>query len=341
MKQLLNTLYLTTEECHLKLNNHGIEIEKPEGEKIRIPADSINSIVCFGNTSITTPLIGYCGEKEISLSFFSAYGKFLGRVEAPVHGSILLRQQQFHMQNQGGERVLQLVREILSAKLGNSRRMLIKIASGMQEHETLIRKAAEEIAARENALKQAADIAAMRGLEGNAASSYFCAFAKALNGNKYGFSFDGRQQHPAADPVNGLLSFLYTLLKNETVSALEAVGLDPYCGFMHSLRPGKPSLALDLMEEFRSSLCDRLALSLIHLKQITPKDFIMEHGLPRLTADARHTVLNAWQKRKREEIQHPLLHEHIPIGLLPFAEAQLLARMIRGETEAYTAFGWR
>ena len=341
MKQLMNTLYITSEECHLKLNNHGIEILKPEGEKLRIPANSIDSIVCFGNTSVTTPLMGYCGKNGISLSFFSEYGKFYGRVETAAHGNILLRSRQFALREQGGEPVSRLVRSFIAGKLGNSRRMLMKAASGIKEGAEEIRKAAEEIAMREKSLWISNDTETLRGLEGSAAASYYSAFSCLLQGENYGFAFNGRHRHPAEDPVNGLLSFLYTLLKNETVSALEAVGLDPYCGFMHSLRPGKPALALDLMEEFRSPLCDRLALSLIHLRQITPADFEPQDGTPMLNDAARKRVLNAWQSRKKEAIFHPGSGEKISIGLLPYAQAQILARTVRGDVNEYTAFGWR
>ena len=339
MKQLLNTLYVTTSDCRLNLSNHGIEIHKPDGEKTRVPLVDLESILCFGSTTITTPLMAYCAEKGVSLSFFSEYGRFQSRVEGPTHGSILLRKAQFHFLENQEKEVTDLCRKIVDSKLANSREILLRSAREMGEEGQSLKKAASAIAEYRNRVHKAESADSIRGLEGAAAAAYFGGFSHLIREEKTGLRFEGREQHPPKDPVNGLLSYLYTLLTNDAIAALEAVGLDPQCGFFHSLRPGKPSLALDMVEPFRSPLCDRLALALIHRKQITPDSFLPDDT--RFTAEARHTVLSAWQSRKAEEIFHPELDEKIPIGLLLFAQARLLARYIRGEAEEWTSFRWR
>ena len=341
MRQLLNTLYVTTSECRLNLSNHGIEINKPDGTKVRVPLVDLESILCFGSTTITTPLMGYCGENGISLAFFTEYGRFMARVEGPTHGSVLLRKAQFRFLEENNQGVIDLCRRIVETKLANSREILLRSARDIGAEGEPLRVSATAIANYRQKVEQAESIDSIRGLEGAAAAAYFRGFSYLIRENETGFRFEGREQHPARDPINGLLSYLYTLLANDAVAAMEAVGLDPQCGFFHSLRPGKPSLALDMMEPFRSPLCDRLALALIHRRQITPDSFTEHDGLPMLTHEARQMVLNAWQSRKRKELLHPELHERIPVGLLIFAQAQLLARFLRGEADEWQPFRWR
>lgn len=343
MKRLLNTLYVTTRDTKLRVSNNAIVCERPnEEQEIRILSHTIESILCFGNTSVTTPLIQFCGEKGIALSFFSEYGRFYGRVTGPTHGNILLRRAQFHLLDAEPERRLHIVRAILGAKLRNAREVLVR---GLREHasedaQMILADSIQTIKKYAERLAGTSEIETMRALEGLAAAEYFKGFAQ-LIGRDTGMKFSGREKRPPKDKVNSLMSYLYTLLANDVQSALESVGLDVACGFLHSLRPGKPALALDVMEELRAPLCDRVVLALINRKQIGNESFVEKDGLFFLTKPARRVVLATWQKRKQEEIMHPVLKERIPIGLIPFAQAQLLARTVRGEADAYVPMRWR
>lgn len=343
MKKLLNTLYITTKDSYLSLQNNAVAVLVGGEEKVRIPANTLGSICCFGNTSVSSPLIAFCGENGISLSFFSEYGKFCGRIEGPVHGNVLLRQSQFRTVDLP-EVKTSLVQSMLLGKILNSKECLARWKREYSQTDGCIDKSIAVLTDTVRQLKTCFDIDSMRGLEGIAAASYFHGFAAAIRQPKQNgqvFSFDGRNRRPPEDPVNALLSFLYTLLKNDYQSALEGVGLDPAVGYLHTLRPGRPALALDMMEELRAPLCDRLVLSLINRGQITEKDFVDLEAPVRLTDDGRKTVLSAWQKRKMETIRHPFLQETIPIGLIPHAQAMLMARVLRGELDVYPPFHWR
>ena len=338
MKKLLNTLYVTTHDTRLSVSNNGVIAENPEtGEKVRITGTAIDSIVCFGNTSVTTPLIGYCGESGISLTFLSEYGRFLGRVSGPVSGNVLLRRAQYTQDQKRTEEGF--VKPILAGKMRNSREVLMRAARDKADANI-----ADNIALIENCLNRIGDIHgtdALMGLEGIAARAYFDALPFLIGSDEPEMSFSDRNRRPPRDRVNALLSYIYTLCASDAQSALESVGLDPQCGYLHALRPGKPALALDLMEELRAMLCDRFVLSLINLKQIDKNSFEYRDGMFRLTAAARRTVLDAWQKRKQEEIYHSVFKERVEIGMLPYAQAQLLARFVRGDEPAYKAYTWR
>ncbi len=342
MKKLQNVLYVLTPDSYLFCQNEAIGIKIGGVEKARIPSHTIESILCFGNTTVSTPFIAFCGERNIGLSFLSDYGKFYGRIYGPVSGNVLLRKKQYDAINDKKCSVA-IVKTILYAKFANSRMVLMKSAREQTDEtrkNNLVR-AAEKIAKTAILLDTASDIDSMRGLEGNAASDYFFAFDDMIKLQEGELVFEKRSRHPPENEVNALLSFLYMLLKNDVQSALECVGLDPAAGFLHALRPGRPSLALDLMEELRAPLCDRLALSLINLKQIKAKDFEAESGRFILSDKARRMVIDQWQKRKKEEIIHPFFEQKIEIGLIPYAGAQLFARVIRGDLDEYPAFHWR
>ena len=338
MKQLQNTLYILTPETYLSLQNETIAVKVGGVEKVRVPAHTINAIYCFGNITVSTPLIGFCGSHGISLIFLSEYGRFYGRVQGPVSGNILLRRRQFAAVEDPVQRI-RLVRSILLGKLANSKVFLLRHRREHPEREAEITPAIERLTEAARRLRECPTVDSMRALEGVAAAAYFSTMPAMLGDSK--FQFSGRNRRPPEDPVNALLSFLYTLLKNDVQSALEGVGLDPAAGFLHTLRPGRPALALDLMEELRAPLCDRLVLTLIHRGQISEKSFDQLTAPVLLSETGRKTVVAAWQKRKQETITHPFLGETIPVGLIPHAQAQLLARVLRDELDEYPPFLWR
>lgn len=338
MKQLLNTLYILTPESYLFLENEAVGVKIGGEEKVRVPAHTIDSIFCFGHVTVSTPLIGFCGQRGISLVFLSEYGKFYGRIQGPVQGNILLRRRQFARldDNMFSKR---LVRSILLGKLVNSREILLRARRERTEREEVFTEAVHKIANIAEELRESPNIDSMRGLEGAAAAAYYSALSAMLIGEE--MRFEGRNRRPPEDPVNALLSFLYTLLKNDVQSALEGVGLDPAAGYLHTLRSGRPALALDLMEELRAPLCDRLAVSLINRGQIRTKHFEQLTPPVLLGEAGRKIVLKAWQERKKEHILHPFLQEKIQIGMIPHAQAMLLARVMRDELDEYPPFHWR
>lgn len=342
MKRLLNNLYVLTPDSYLSVQNETIVVKAGGTEKIRLPAHGVESIFCFGNTTVSTPLIAFCGQRGISLSFFSEYGRFYGRISGPVHGNILLRRRQFAALDDPvfSQR---LVRSFLLGKLTSSKEMLLR-ARREQPPSTAqdaLLTATQRITNIALQMSDCASVNSLRGLEGAAAAAYFEVFPHMIKSTFPELTFSNRNRRPPEDPVNALLSFLYTLLKNDVQSALESVGLDPAAGFLHALRPGRPALALDLMEELRAPMCDRMALALINRGQITPDSFEQLTAPVLLRETARKTVLGAWQKRKQEIIIHPFLQEKIPIGLIPFSQAMLLARVFRGELDDYPPFHWR
>ena len=338
MKHFLNTLYILTPESYLFLQNETIGVKVGGTEKIRVPAHTIDSIYCFGNVTVSTPLIGFFGARGIHLVFLSEYGKFHGRVQGPVSGNILLRRQQFAALEDPVQRT-RLCKSILLGKLVNSKLFLQRQKREREDANGRIADAIEALTDAAKDLREAVTIESMRGIEGAAAAAYFSALPDMLQGTT--LSFSGRTRRPPEDPVNAVLSFLYTLLKNDVQSALEGVGLDPAAGFLHTLRPGRPALALDMMEELRAPICDRLAIALLNRKQITETSFEQLHAPVLLNEDGRKTILSAWQKRKQETIRHPFLEETVPVGLIPHVQAKLLARVLRGELDEYPPIVWR
>ena len=340
MRQLKNTLYITTEDSYLFWENECIAVKVGGVEKVRIPAISIESIVCFGNTSVSAPLIRFCGERGIGLTFLSENGRFYGRINGPVSGNVLLRQRQF-LSCSDPLFSARMASHFLCGKLLNEKNMLMRAAreTADGEREKRLKDKALEIAGLSKDLKEPLSTAAMRGIEGAAAAAYFSCFDMMLKTKE--MRFEERSRRPPKNEVNAVLSFLYMLLKNDVQSALEAVGLDPACGYLHTLRPGRPALALDIMEELRAPLCDRMALALFNRGQLDKKDFDLELGQCLIEEKARKLLISSWQNRKKETVQHPFIKEKIEIGLIPFVQAQLLARVLRGDLAEYPPFIWR
>lgn len=342
MKKLLNTLYVLTPESYLFCRNENICVRIGGEDKIAVPALALESIVCFGQMTVSTPLLEFCGKRGISITFLTQNGQFMGRFYGPVSGNVLLRKQQYaSLQNETFCK--ELVRTILFAKLQNSKLVLAraartdKIESGkafLQQGAEQLREAAENLAACDS-------VDSMRGIEGAAATAYFSRMDEMLAGNPGGFRFETRSRRPPRNEVNAALSFTYMLLTNEMQSAMETVGLDPAAGYLHTLRPGRASFALDLLEELRAPLCDRFVISLFNKKQLSAQDFEQNEEAVYLNERGRKTLLTAWQKRRGEEIIHPFLGEKVQIGMIPYVQAMLFARVLRGDLDMYPPFVWR
>ena len=339
MKQLLNTLYLLTPDSYLFCRNETIAVKVGGVEKSAVPAKDIEAIVCFGQMTVSTPLLEFCGKRGISITFLSPHGQFCGRFYGPVSGNVLLRKKQYESISQP-EFAARLVRDLLLGKIRNSKTVLLRAARNHQEAAPLLTHAADHLSELACQLESCDLVDSMRGIEGAAATIYFSQFDSMLH-SPHGFRFEARSRRPPRNEVNALLSFVYTLLTREISSALEAVGLDPAAGYLHTLRPGRPSFALDLIEELRAPLCDRFALSLLNLGQLGEKDFESDSEAVFLNDRGRRTVLTSWQKRKAETVQHPFLRENIPIGVIPYAQAMLFARVLRGDLDRYPPFVWR
>lgn len=343
MKKHLNTLYVTTQNAYLFKEGQSVVVRVEQENRLRLPIHTLDGIVCFGAVSMSPFLMHHCAENNVAVSFLSEYGKFLARIQGPVSGNVLLRREQYRVADRP-EEAAEITRNILIGKLANARTVLrraLRDNAGKGDLQGL-EKAERRLTQYLRRLETPRPVDDLRGIEGEAAASYFSAFPRLVTVSDEAFTFSGRNRRPPTDPVNALLSFTYTLLVHDCRSALEGVGLDPCVGYLHTDRPGRPSLALDLMEEFRAFLADRLVLSLINRKQIQPNDFNdSAGGAVTMTDDARKTLLAAWQKRKQEEITHPYLREKCKIGLVPHLQAQLLARHLRGDLEAYPPFIWR
>lgn len=342
MKKLLNTLYVLTPESYLFCRNENICIRIGEHEKLCVPALTIDSIVCFGKMTVSTPLLQYCAEHGISVTFVTETGRFMGRFYGSVSGNVLLRKRQYESLNEDTFRK-QFVRSVLLAKLRNCKLVLIRAARSAKNEE--VRQALTEGVAQ---LGQAVeklllceDVDSMRGIEGAAATVYFSRLDNMLWGNPGGFRFESRSRRPPRNEVNAALSFTYMLLTSQIQSAMETVGLDPAAGYLHTLRPGRPSFALDLIEELRAPLCDRFVISLFNKGQLSASDFEKNEEAVYLNERGRRTLLSAWQRRKQEEIIHPFLGEKVQIGMIPYAQAMLFARVLRGDLDAYPPFVWR
>lgn len=337
MKKLLNTLYVSTQGMYLHREGETLVAELNREVRMRLPIHTLSGIVCFGNVMCSPFLLGLCGERGVHVSFLSEHGRFLARVSGSVSGNVLLRREQ-HRVVSDNLKACEIARNMVIGKIANSRTVLQRVLRDHGENSDV----AHAVAMLANVIRRAQnsrDIDTLRGLEGEAASRYFDVFDALIVSQKEDFAMRGRSRRPPLDPVNALLSFLYTLLAHDCEAALEGVGLDPQMGFLHALRPGRPSLALDLMEEFRSVLADRMAVSLINLNQVTARGFIpSESGAVMMKDDTRKVVLTAWQKRKQEVVMHPFLGEKVEVGLLPHVQALLLARHLRGDLDAYPPY---
>jgi len=343
MRQILNTLYVTTQGAYLSRERENVLVSVKRETKLRVPIHNLGGIVCFGQVSCSPPLLGLCGERNVLVSFLSEQGKFLARVQGPVSGNVLLRREQYRRADDEVSSAA-IARTVVIAKIANSRTVLMRAARDRPEDPSAksLNLAAVKLARMLRELKQPLVLEAVRGVEGKAARGYFGAFDHLITTNKEDFFFHVRSRRPPLDNLNALLSFLYSLLTHDSISALEATGLDPAVGFLHRDRPGRPGLALDLMEEFRPFLADRLALSLINRQQVRGKGFKKtESGAVMMDDETRKEVLVAYQKRKQEEIQHPFLEEKVEVGLLPFVQAMLLARYLRGDLDGYPPFLWK
>ena len=341
--QLLNTLYVTLPDSRLRLDNDTLRVEVREETRLRVPLHHLQAVVCFGHVGLSAPLMHRLAEDGVALVLLDANGRFKARLEGAVTGNVLLRQAQHRAVDNAGF-TLELARALVAGKLKNQRQVLLRGARETKQvdDEAKVTRAAQDLAASLRALPAAASLDTLRGIEGEAARTYFAALNLLVRSNLRGlFSMDGRSRRPPRDRMNALLSFLYSMWTNDCRSACEAAGLDPQLGFLHAVRPGRAALALDLVEEFRP-WADRLALSLINRRQLTAADFVVEEaGGVRLTDAARKQVLVAWQERKREELRHPFLGETAPLGLVAHLQAQLLARHLRSDLDGYPAFIWK
>ncbi len=346
MRRMLNTLYVTSDGAWLRKDGANLVVEVDGAERGRAPLHMLDGVVSFGRPGGSPALMAACAEAGVTISYLSPNGRFMARVEGPKNGNVLLRRTQFRVADDPA-RAVPIVRGIVAAKTANQRTVVLR---ALRDHkESMAEPAVEALSAAERRLGDVArrtlavtDVDGLRGLEGEAAATYFGVFDHLIRPDGTAFRFNGRSRRPPLDRTNALLSFLYAMLGHDCRSALEAHGLDPQVGFLHADRPGRASLALDLMEELRPVLADRLALSLVNRGQLNADDFTVEEaGGVRMTEDARKRVLIAWQERKRDELRHPFLGESAPLGMLAHLQAQLLARHLRGDLDGYPGFIWK
>ncbi len=339
MKRHLNTLYITSPDAYIRKEGMTFVVEIEDKKALQAPVHTIENIVCFGFKPLTPALMAFCVENNIGISYLSMHGKFLARVYGEQRGNVLLRKTQYSMHDIE-EKSLAIAKNIIAAKITNSRSVLQRHKRNHGDSaDGRVSRAVDEHARYIKLVQNAHNLDVLRGYEGDAASLYFGCFNELITSQKEDFVMNGRTKRPPLDYVNALLSFVYMLLVNELRSAMETTGLDPQVGFLHRIRPGRPSLALDLMEEFRAYIADRIVLNLINLKQVTKADFERrETGEIRISDRGRKEVLMAYQKKKDEVIEHPFLGEKTTVGLLPHIQAMLLARYIRGDMEQYPPF---
>lgn len=343
MQQLLNTLFVMTEGSYLRLDHETVKVELEGQLRLQVPLHHLSGFVLFGNVMTSPFLLQKCAEEGRSLVMLDRNGRFTCRMVGKVSGNILLRHAQHRAIADEGKRTA-VVRNIVAGKLQNARQVLMR---GARESRSSIaseelRTAADLHGRGIERIAFVSDIEFIRGIEGDSAKVYFDTFDRLVNDDRGTFRMNGRNRRPPRDPMNALLSFLYVLLLNDCVSAIEGVGLDPQMGFLHVMRPGRPSLGLDLMEELRPILADRLALTLINRRQITDRHFEPRPGgAVYLNEDGRKAVVAAYQKRKQDEVHHPVLDQKVPLGLVPHAQSRLLARHIRDELEGYPPFLYR
>ncbi|WP_432821996.1 type I-C CRISPR-associated endonuclease Cas1c [Trichloromonas sp.] len=343
MKQLLNTLFVMTEGSYLHLEGETVKVKVDGENRLQVPLHHLGGFVLFGNVMTTPFLLHKCAEDGRSVVLLDRNGRYRCRMVGKVGGNVLLRHQQ-HLSIEDGSKKSAIVRNMVGGKLQNTRQVLMRGQREAKEAEFAapLQKAADLLGRAIERLPGSDDIEFMRGLEGESAKVYFDCFDRMMTQNREVFRMNGRNRRPPRDRINALLSFLYVLLLNDCISAVEGVGLDPQMGFLHVMRPGRPSLGLDMMEELRPILADRLALTLINLRQIGPDEFDERPGgAVYLNEKGRKAVVTAYQKRKQDEIRHPVLDQTVPFGLIPHVQARLLARHLRGDTEAYTPFLYR
>lgn len=344
MKKLLNTVYVTTENAALRKDGENLVAEVEGEEKARVPLHMLSAVVVFGPVLLTPALMAACAGAGICIAVLDRNGRFQARIEGPISGNVLLRRAQYRASDAPED----IVRSLVVGKVSNQRAVLMRalrdyggeLESGVRDGIGAVVQRLAHIMRRVELSGE--DVDRLRGSEGEAANLYFSVFDHLIRSPDTEMRWTGRSRRPPLDPVNAVLSFLYTLLTHDCRSACESVGLDPSVGFLHRDRPGRPSLALDLMEELRPVLADRLALSLINRRQLRAGDFeLRDGGAVLLKEEARRTVLTAWQERKKEERLHPFLEEKAPLGLVPYLQAQMLARHLRGDLDAYPPWFWK
>ncbi len=340
MKHLLNVLYVLTHDSWLNKEGECVVVRVNDQPQRRIPVQGLEGIVCFGRVGMSPQLMAHCAENGVAVTYLTENGRYLAAIHGAVRGNVLLRRQQYRWADDPG-RSATIARCILKGKLGNGRTMLRRGARERSGDVDALGAAAEIHTAALTRLDRETSLDGLRGVEGDAANAYWQVFSGLIGNDDPAFSFGARTRRPPLDAVNCLLSFVYTLLAHDVRSALEGVGLDPYVGFLHRDRPGRTSLAFDLMEEFRPVLADRFVLSLVNRRQVAPGGFhAVDGGSVMMDDDTRKEVLGAWQKRKRETMTHPFLGEAVAIGLLPYVQSLLLARHIRGDLDLYPALLW-
>ncbi|OJG55889.1 CRISPR-associated endonuclease cas1, subtype I-c/dvulg [Enterococcus haemoperoxidus] len=338
----MNTLFVTTRDAYLALDGENIVVKIDE-QKNRVPLHNIEAIVTSGYLGASPALMRKCAEKNIGITFLTNSGKFGSRVTGGTTGNVTLRKKQYRLSDKEAES-LEIARHFIIGKLYNQRWMLERMTreNPMRIDVERFKQISGELKKYIEDIRQVGDLETLRGIEGQAANRYFLLFDQMILQQKSDFGFYGRNRRPPLDNVNAMLSLAYTLLAQECAAALETVGLDPYVGFMHQDRPGRASLALDLMEELRGIYADRFVLTLINKKMVTEKDFVKkESGAVILTDDGRRTFFQKWQEKKQEQIQHPFLGEKINWGLVPYSQALLLSRFLRGDLDGYPPFLWK
>lgn len=343
MRKLMNTLYVLSEDSYLSLDGENVVIREQETERGRLPLHNLEGIVSFGYRGTSPALMGACADRNISLCYLTPQGKFLARVTGRQRGNVLLRKTQYQFSENAEERT-KIARCCILGKVFNARWVLERALRDhrMQIDADAVEKASKTLRSSLAEIRVCENNDSLRGLEGEAASTYFQVFDELILQQKKDFCFQGRNRRPPMDPVNAMLSFVYTLLANSSAAALETVGLDPYIGFLHTDRPGRCSLALDMMEELRAVMADRFVLTLINRKLVGPKDFLRkENGAVWMKDEARKLILSEWQKRRQETLIHPFLEEKVEWGLVPFVQAMLLARYLRGDLDEYPPFLWK
>ena len=343
MKHLLNTLFVTSEDIYLSLDGENVVANRDKTVAARYPLHTLQNIVTFSYAGASPALMGACAEREIGLAFCTPRGRFLARTAGITGGNVLLRREQYRVADDEA-RSCAIAGAMIAGKLYNARWSLER---ALRDHrprldEAAFQNAVEILKRQMAAAVQARAADALRGAEGVGASAYFDVFGQMILRNPDAFFFHGRNRRPPLDRVNAMLSFAYSLLTHDCASALESVGLDAYVGFLHQDRPGRTSLALDLMEELRPVMADRFVLTAINNRVIAPEDFtIEESGAVLLKDDGRKRFLSAWQERKQEVINHPFLQEKLSWGLVPYIQATLLARYLRGDLDGYPPFLWK
>lgn len=346
MKTHLNTLYITTQGSYLAKQGQTVQVKIEGKPKAQLPLHNLEGIVCFGRIGCSPSLLGACAEQGVAISFLTERGRFLASVRGFSHGNVLVRRQQYRLADDPAV-ALDVARRIVLAKLANSRTVLVRAARDAEADALRVAdldRGANRLAASVHELRQADSLDSVRGFEGEAATHYFAAFPALLSPSAAAdpFRFTKRTRQPPLDPINALMSFLYTLVLHDIRSACEAAGLDPCVGFLHADRPGKPSLALDLMEELRAYIADRLTFSLINRRQVTAEGFKrLDNGAFFMEDATRKVVLTAYQQRKKESLAHPFLGESTTVGMLPHLQALLMVRWIRGDLDAYPPFLWK